>query len=181
MKRPVFPILGPVLGPILGGFAFLALAAGSMTAVPQPAEAQSCTSIGSSVFCGARGSHNTVGRTIIFNNGPAGKRVGSFAVTGSPPRTANIIGARRSGLAQPRRFAGVGTSRSFAGATTMDSAVRRLRAEILALEATAQLQDLGLTPAQEAAQSSMSPALIRALTLAKAARAKAAAQTPAAN
>ena len=172
MKRPVFPILGPMIG----GFAFLALAAGSMTAVTQPAEAQSCTSIGSSVFCGARGSHNTVGRTIIFNNGPAGKRVGSFAVTGSPPRTANIIGARRSALAQPRSFAGVGTSRSFAGAARMDSAVRRLRAEILALDATAQLKELGLTPAQEAAQASMSPALIRALTLAKAARAKAAAE-----
>ena len=163
---------------LVWGAAFLApavLAAASTVALPSQAEA-SCTSIGSSVFCGTRGSHNTVGRSIIFNNGPAGQRIGNFAVTGTPPRTSNIIGAGRSALSQPRTFRGVATRRSFAGATAVDSRIAALRAEILATEAAIQLRELGLTPAQEEAQGDMPPALVRALTLAKQARAKEAAQ-----
>src|SRR3546814_3659162 len=65
---------------LAAGFAALLLLSGA-------AQAQSCTTIGSSTFCGARGSHNTVGNTMIFNNGPAGQRVGDYAVIGTPPRT----------------------------------------------------------------------------------------------
>ncbi len=56
-----------------------------------------------------------------------------------------------------------------------DSRIRALRAEALALDAEARLRELGLTPAQEAAAPTMPPALMRALTLAKQARAKEAA------
>ncbi|WP_299397069.1 hypothetical protein [Pelagibius sp.] len=164
---------------LLWGAAFLAPAvmAAATTVALLPSQAQaSCTSIGSSVFCGTRGSHNTVGRTIIFNNGPAGQRVGNFAVTGTPPRTSNVIGAGRSALTQPRTFRGVATRRSFGRGTTVDSRIAALRAEILATEAAAELRELGLTPAQEEAQGDMPPALVRALTLAKQARAKEAAQ-----
>ncbi len=55
-----------------------------------------------------------------------------------------------------------------------DSRTRALRAEALALDAAARLRELGLTPAQKASQESMPPALVRALILAKEARAKAA-------
>lgn len=57
-----------------------------------------------------------------------------------------------------------------------DSRIRALRAEALALDAQARLQELGLTPAQEAAKPTMSPALMRALALTKAAQADAAAE-----
>ena len=57
-----------------------------------------------------------------------------------------------------------------------DSRIRALRAEALALDAEARLRELGLTPAQEAAKPAMSPALMRALALTKAAQAEAAAE-----
>ena len=57
-----------------------------------------------------------------------------------------------------------------------DSRIRALRAEALALDAQARLIELGLTPAQEAARPTMSPALMRALALTKEAKAKAAAE-----
>src|SRR3546814_7298252 len=53
-------------------------AAGVAVLLAGAAQAQSCTTIGSSTFCGARGSHNTVGNTMIFNQGPAGQRVGGY-------------------------------------------------------------------------------------------------------
>jgi hypothetical protein len=140
------------------------------------ATAQSCTTIGSSTFCGARGSHNTVGNTMIFNTGPAGQRLGNFAVTGTPPRTSVIRGAESRGLAGPRTFSGVGTARRFGSGEAYDSAIARLRAEILALEAQHQLEQLQLTPAQEAAKDSLPPALIRALVLAKQGRENSAAE-----
>jgi len=152
----------------------LLLAGGLLPAAP--AAAQSCTTIGSSTFCGARGSHNTVGNTMIFNNGPAGRRVGDYAVTGTPPRTSVIRGARTSPLAAPRTFAGVGTSKQLGGSGEFyDSRIAALRAEILALEAQHQLEQLDLTPAQAAAKDSMPPALVRALRLAQEAREKEAA------
>lgn len=156
----------------------LGLTAGGLTAVtlPSPAEAR-CTAIGSSTFCGTRGSHNTVGRSVIFNNGPAGQRIGGsggFVAPGAGDRPTTVIGRGGRGLAGPKTFRGVATRRSFARAGTTDSRIARLRAEILALEAQAQLQELGLTPAQEAARDTMPPALARALALTKAARAKAA-------
>jgi len=159
--------------------AALSLALGLAAAMPAgagSAAAQSCTTIGSSTFCGARGSHNTVGNTMIFNNGPAGRRVGDYAVTGTPPRTSVIRGARTSPLAAPRTFAGVGTSKQLGGSGAVyDSRIAALRAEILALEAQHQLEQLDLTPAQAAAKDSMPPALVRALRLAQEAREKEAA------
>ncbi len=160
--------------------AAVCLVFGLVAAVPAGgggAAAQSCTTIGSSTFCGPRGSHNTVGNTMIFNTGPAGQRVGDYAVTGTPPRTSIIRGARTSPLSAPRSFAGVATSKRFGGSGAFyDSRIAALRAEILALEAQHQLEQLDLTPAQEAAKATMPPALVRALTLAKQAREKEAAQ-----
>lgn len=139
-----------------------------------PVQAQSCTTIGSSTFCGARGSHNTVGNTVIFNQGRAGKRVGNYNVIGTPPRTQVIRGAERSPLAAPRAFSGISANKRFAGSgPNYDSRIAALRAEALAIEAQQQLEQLELTPAQKAAKTQMSPALVRALTLAKQARAKA--------
>jgi hypothetical protein len=142
-----------------------------------PAQAQSCTTIGSSTFCGARGSHNTVGNTMIFNQGPAGRRIGNYSVIGTPPRTQVIRGAERSPLAAPREFSGISASKRFSGSGPYyDSRIAALRAEALAIEAQHQLEQLDLTPAQQAAKTQMSPALVRALTLAKQAREKAAAE-----
>src|SRR3546814_5252556 len=70
-------------------------AAGVAVLLAGAAQAQSCTTIGSSTFCGARGSHNTVGNTMIFNQGPAGQRVGGYAIIGTPPRT-QVIRDRKS-------------------------------------------------------------------------------------
>lgn len=159
-----------LLLPGLTGLLLLTLAAA-------PAAAQSCATIGSSTFCGARGSHNTVGNTVIFNNGPAGHRIGNYTVTGTPPRTSLYRSTESRDLVGPRTFAGVATPRRF---EPYDSAIARLRAEILAIEAQyrqEQLQRLELTPAQEAAKSQMSPALVRALTLAKQARLNAAGES----
>jgi len=140
------------------------------------AQAQSCTTIGSSTFCGARGSHNTVGNTMIFNQGPAGRRIGNYGVIGTPPRTQIIRGAERSPLAAPRPFSGLSAAKRFSGSGPYyDSRIAALRAEALAIEAQHRLQQLDLTPAQQAAKSTMPPALVRALTLAKQAREKAAA------
>lgn len=156
----------------------LGLTAGGLTTLTLSSEAEArCTAIGSSTFCGTRGSHNTVGRSVIFNNGPAGRRIGGaggFVAPGAGERPTTVIGGSSRGLAAPKTFRGVATRRSFGGTETTDSRIARLRAEILALEAQAQLQELGLTPAQEAARETMSPALARALALTKAARAKAA-------
>lgn len=161
-------------------FAAAGLAAASLAAallLAGAAQAQSCTTIGASTFCGARGSHNTVGNTMIFNNGPAGQRVGNYAVIGTPPRTEIIRGAERSPLAAPRSFSGISASKRFAGSGPFyDSRIAVLRAEALALEAQHQLEQLDLTPAQKAAKTQMSPALVRALTLARQAREKAAAE-----
>ena len=93
------PSLVPSLVPGLAGLLLLAAASS--------AAAQSCATIGSSTFCGARGSHNTVGNTVIFNNGPAGQRIGNFTVTGTPPRSQVLRGAESRGLAGPRTFSGV--------------------------------------------------------------------------
>lgn len=150
--------------------------AGLLLLAAGPAAAQSCATIGSSTFCGARGSHNTVGNTVIFNNGPAGRRVGDYTVTGTPPRTQVLRGAESRGLAGPRTFTGVARSKPLGG-DLYEARIAALRAEILAIEAQHQLEQLQrmeLTPAQEAAKTSMSPALVRALKLAKEGRAKAA-------
>ncbi|HEY9538108.1 MAG TPA: hypothetical protein VIS03_11005 [Kiloniellaceae bacterium] len=157
-------------------------AAGVAVLLAGAAQAQSCTTIGSSTFCGARGSHNTVGNTMIFNQGPAGQRVGGYAIIGTPPRTQVIRGAERSPLAAPRSFSGISANKRFAGSGPYyDSRIAALRAEALALEAQQQLEQLELTPAQKAAAPQMSPALVRALTLAKEARRKAAAEGNAAS
>jgi len=171
MKYPLPRLSGIALAAVaLAGFAALSLAGAA------PARAQSCTTIGSSTFCGPRGSHNTVGNTMIFNTGPAGRRIGGFAVTGTPPRTEILRGAERSPLVAPRTFTGVATSKRLGGSGELyDSRIAALRAEILALEAQRQLQELDLTPAQKAAKDSMPPALVRALTLAKQARERTAA------
>lgn len=162
----------------LPGLAGLLLLAGALSAAgaPTPAAAQSCTTIGSSTFCGARGSHNTVGNTVIFNNGPAGRRTGSFTVTGTPPRTQVLRGAESRGLVGPRTFTGVGTAKPLGG-DLYEARIAALRAEILAIEAQyrqEQIDKLNLTPAQKAAGADMPPALVRALRLAQEAREKAA-------
>ena len=167
MKLPVPRIAAAALA--AGGLAVALLAGG--------AQAQSCTTIGSSTFCGARGSHNTVGNTMIFNQGPAGQRIGNYSVIGTPPRTQVIRGAERSRLAPPRSFSGISANKRFAGTGPYyDSRIAALRAQALALEAQRRLEELDLTPAQHAAGSQMPPALVRAITLAKEARAKAAAK-----
>ena len=160
--------------PLLPGLTgLLLLAAAAITAGGTAAVAQSCTTIGSSTFCGARGSHNTVGNTVIFNNGPAGQRIGSYTVTGTPPRTQLLRGSESRGLAGPRTFSGVGLSKPLGG-DLYEARIAALRAEILAIEAQYQLEQLNLTPAQKAAKTTMSPALVRALRLAQEAREKAA-------
>ncbi len=152
------------------------LFAGTLQSTP-PAAAQSCATIGSSTFCGARGSHNTVGNTIIFNNGDAGRRIGNYSLIGTPPNSRLYRGAERSDLVPPRTFSGVRTATRLPGSGEFyDSRIAALRAEILAIEAQYQLEQLDLTPAQEEAKTQMSPALVRALTLAKQAREKAAAE-----
>jgi len=145
-------------------------AAALLTAAASTAAAQSCATIGSSTYCGTRGSHNTVGNTMIFNNGPAGQRIGNYMVTGTPPRTSLYRGDEARGLAAPRTFSGVATSKRFGADEAFDSGIARLRAEALALEAQHQLQQMELTPAQEAAKDNISPALARALRLAQQAR-----------
>ena len=149
------------------------------------AAAQSCATIGSSTFCGARGSHNTVGNTMIFNNGEAGRRIGNYSVIGTPPRTQIYRGAETTTLVPPRTFTGVRRATRLPGSGEFyDSRIAALRAEILAIEAQyrqQQIDKLKLTPAQESAKAQMSPALIRALTLAQQAREKAAAEGKAAN
>ncbi len=164
----------------LPGLAGLLLLAGVLSAAdaagPAPAAAQSCATIGSSTFCGARGSHNTVGNTVIFNNGPAGRRIGSYTVTGTPPRTQMLRGAESRGLVGPRTFTGVGTAKPLGG-DLYEARSAALRAEILAIEAQyrqEQIDKLNLTPAQKAAGTDMPPALVRALRLAQEAREKAA-------
>jgi hypothetical protein len=171
----------------LPGLAGLLLLAGAFSAAgaaaPAPAAAQSCATIGSSTFCGARGSHNTVGNTVIFNNGPAGRRVGGYTVTGTPPRTQVLRGAESRGLAGPRTFTGVGTAKPLGG-DLYEARIAALRAEILALEAQyrqEQIDRLNLTPAQKAAGTDMPPALVRALRLAQEARENAAAKPAEAN
>lgn len=153
------------------------LSGGLLGGLSGSAWAQSCTTIGSSTFCGARGSHNTVGNTVIFNNGPAGQRIGSIGLTtGTSTRTEVLGGGRQSTLSAPRGFAGVAAPKRFIGSgAASDSGIAALRAEILANEAQYQLQHMDLTPAQKAAQNTMPPALVRALALAKQARAKEAA------
>jgi hypothetical protein len=162
----------------LPSFCAAALAAALLSAGTAPAQAQSCTTIGSSTFCGARGSHNTVGNTVIFNTGDAGRRIGNYTVTGTPPRTQVHRSAERSTLVPARTFTGVRNSTRLGGSGQFyDSRIAALRAEILAIEARHQLEQLELTPAQDAARSTMSPALLRALTLAKQARERAAAES----
>ena len=157
---------------IMPGLVGLLLITGAATT----AQAQSCTTIGSSTFCGARGSHNTVGNTMIFNTGRAGQRIGNFGVVGTPSRTFTVPRSGRNSLVATRTFSGVATPKSFGSARTYEARIAQLRAEILAIEAQNQLQQLSLTPAQEAAKTSMPPALIRALKLAQQGRNKAAAE-----
>lgn len=169
----------PGLRRALPGLAGLLLLAGAVAAGVQalgarPAVAQSCTTIGSSTFCGARGSHNTVGNTVIFNNGPAGRRIGDVTVTGTPPRTQVLRGAGSRGLVGPRSFSGVATAKPLGG-DLYEARIAALRAEILAIEAQHQLRQLKLSPAQDAARTTLPPALVRALRLAQEAREKAAA------
>lgn len=171
MKQPHSPSIAAVLAAgLAAALAAALLAAGA-------AQAQSCTTIGSSTFCGARGSHNTVGNTMIFNQGPAGQRIGNYAITGDPPRTQVLRGAERRPLAAPREFSGISANKRFAGTGPFyDSRIAALRAEALAIEAQHQLEQLDLTPAQKSAKTQMPPALVRALTLARQAREKAAAE-----
>lgn len=166
----------PILRRAVAGLAGLLLLAGAVAAAGQsltirPAAAQSCTTIGSSTFCGARGSHNTVGNTVIFNNGPAGRRSGDFTVTGTPPRTQVLRGADSRRLVGPRTFSGVATAKPLGG-DLYEARIAALRAEILAIEAQHQLEQLKLTPAQESAKATLPPALVRALRLAQEAREK---------
>src|SRR5690606_12082648 len=122
--------------PAAAGLATLLLFSGA-------AAAQSCTTIGSSTFCGPRSSHNTVGNTMIFNQGPAGQRVGNYGIVGTPPRTQIIRGAEQRPLAAPREFSDISASKRFAGSGPFyDSRIAALRAEALAIEAQHQLEQL---------------------------------------
>src|SRR3546814_11992202 len=98
---------------------------------------------------------------MIFNQGPAGQRVGGYAIIGTPPRTQVIRGAERSPLAAPRSFSGISANKRFAGSGPYyDSRIAALRAEALALAAQQQLAQLELTTAATAAPPKMSPALV---------------------
>ena len=148
----------------------LGLLAGGLFTPGLSSEASAaCTAIGSSTFCGSRGSHNTVGRTMIFTNGPSsGQRIGGGGGLVSPRAgglTTSVIGGRTSPLVQPRAFRGSAAPRRFMRTRTMDSRIAQLRARILANEVQAELDAMNLTPAQEAARHDMPPALVRALTL----------------
>jgi len=168
---PARPGLLAALVPTALLVGLLATVPAVLLAAARPAAAQSCATIGSSTFCGVRGSHNTVGNTVIFNSGQAGRRIGSFTVTGTPPRVSVLGNSTNRSLVAPRTFAGVATPRHFGSGELYDSRIAALRAEILALEAQYQLQQMELTPAQRALGTDMPPALLRALTLANQARA----------
>ncbi len=182
MTRPsqtLAQILPRILVRLSGILAMALFATGVSTTGFSGEAVASCTSIGSSTFCGTRGSHNTVGRTVIFNTGRAGQRIGSgFVGTGSPSRVSNVIGRDRGRLAAPRGFGGNRARQTFASSGVTDSRIAALRAEILALEAEAQLmemerENLGLTPAEREAWANMPPALRKALKLTKTAKADA--------
>lgn len=60
-------------------FSALLVAVAATASLPvSPALASPCVQIGGSLFCDGRGAHKTIGRSVIFNNGPAGEKVGSF-------------------------------------------------------------------------------------------------------
>ena len=82
-----------------------------------------CTAIGGSAVCGGDVSHTEVGRRIVFPHGPAGERVGDYAVrpkgglpqvlpkggTAGPPASRPLD--RSDGLTDPRRGADFGAFR----------------------------------------------------------------------
>ena len=82
-----------------------------------------CTAIGGSAVCGGDVSHTEVGRRIIFPRGPAGERVGDYAVRpqGGLPQVLPKSGEagppasrpldRPDGLTDPRRGADFGAFR----------------------------------------------------------------------
>ncbi len=51
------------------------------TLVPAaPATAQSCVTIGKSIYCGTRGAQNRIGNTVIFNQGRPGLTLGDLLI-----------------------------------------------------------------------------------------------------
>lgn len=74
---------------------------------------------------------------------------------------------------RPLRRSGASTRQAYFGSGTLYSeTLAELQAQMRTITARHRLEALPLTPAQEAAKAEMTPALIRALTLAKKARAK---------
>src|SRR3546814_15400101 len=100
---------------------------------------------------------------MIFNQGPAGQRVGGYAIIGTPPRTQVIRGAERSPLAAPRSFSGISANKRFAGSGPYyDSRIAALRAEALSLEAPQPTEQLEMTPTTKPPRPPMSPPLVPA-------------------
>lgn len=58
------------------------------------AAAEPCFTVGRTTFCDARGGANTVGSSLIFNQGQPGRRVGRFIVVEEDglPRTRSVVG-----------------------------------------------------------------------------------------
>lgn len=96
---------------------------------------------------------------------PAGRR---------PPRI--IFGESAATTFQFREFRPLRRSDAssrqayFGSGETYSSTLARLQAQMQAVEARYRLEQLRLTPAQEAAKGEMAPALVRALALSKRAR-----------
>ncbi len=61
-------------------FAVSILALGSPWVSVSPTWAQSCITIGKSIYCGTRGAQNRVGNTVIFNQGRPGLTLGDLLI-----------------------------------------------------------------------------------------------------
>ncbi len=57
-----------------------ALVIGTTSLPVAPASAQSCVTIGNSIYCGTRGAHNRIGNTVIFNQGRPGLTLGDLLI-----------------------------------------------------------------------------------------------------
>ena len=74
--------------------AALAMLSTGIVAKSNDVAAEPCFSVGRTTFCDARGAANTVGSSLIFNQGQPGRRVGRFIIVEEDgfPRTRSVVG-----------------------------------------------------------------------------------------
>ena len=97
-----------------------ALAFASSWVPVTPASAQSCVTIGGSIYCGTRGAQNRIGNTVIFNQGRSGLTLGDLLIIQErgASRVDRVLPVeRKSGATPPSvppgRAVGVDRSRRF--------------------------------------------------------------------